>query len=232
MGSPRSGSSAATTSRSWRAPAQSGRWQTSARSAAGRPSSPSTRPTRPRSAEYILAHADRPRDPSARTPTRSPRSSRCAPRCPALEHVIVFDGEAPGAVTLSDLRASGAATGEAVVAERLAHVGPEDVATIVYTSGTTGPPKGCVVSHAGLLATVSMYVRELELRGQPDGDLPVPAARALAGPRRAVRHARGGRHARLLGRVPGRGSSTSSPRSAGRTSLRCRGSTRRSTLPC
>jgi long-chain acyl-CoA synthetase len=67
-------------------------------------------------------------------------------------------------VTVADLRASGAETGEAVVAERLAHVSPRDVATIVYTSGTTGPPKGCVVSHLSLLATVAMYVDELELR--------------------------------------------------------------------
>ena len=114
----------------------------------------------------------------------------------------MFDGEAPGAVTLADLRARGAATGEAVVAERLARVGPRDVATIVYTSGTTGPPKGCVVTHASLLATVAMYVRRARAARPPDGDLPVPAARALARARRAVRDARGRRHARLLGRRP------------------------------
>jgi long-chain acyl-CoA synthetase len=85
-------------------------------------------------------------------------------RCPELEHVIVFDGDVPGAVSLRELRARGAATGESVVAERLAHVGPQDVATIIYTSGTTGPPKGCVVTHASLLATAAMYVRELELQ--------------------------------------------------------------------
>ncbi|MGZ8649995.1 MAG: AMP-binding protein [Solirubrobacteraceae bacterium] len=84
--------------------------------------------------------------------------------CPLLEHVVVFDGSAPAAVTLAELRARGAATGDAVVAERLAGVGPGDVATIVYTSGTTGPPKGCVITHFSLLATVAMYVRELELR--------------------------------------------------------------------
>ncbi|MGZ8649106.1 MAG: AMP-dependent synthetase/ligase, partial [Solirubrobacteraceae bacterium] len=79
---------------------------------------------------------------------------------------IVFDGTADGAVTLAALRAAGAETGDAVVAERLAGVSPSDIATIVYTSGTTGPPKGCVISHYSLLATVAMYVRELELRDE------------------------------------------------------------------
>ena len=30
-------------------------------------------------------------------------------------------------------------------------VGPDDLATIVYTSGTTGPPKGCMISHNNTL---------------------------------------------------------------------------------
>ena len=38
---------------------------------------------------------------------------------------------------------------------------PDDVATLVYTSGTTGPPKGCMLSHGNLLATARMYVEQL-----------------------------------------------------------------------
>ena len=117
----------------------------------------------PEECEYILAHAGV-RAVFCEDADQVAKVEQVRERCPALEHVIVFDGEAPGAVTLAALRAGGAETGEAVVAERLARVGPRDVATIVYTSGTTGPPKGCVVSHSSLLATVAMYVRELELR--------------------------------------------------------------------
>jgi long-chain acyl-CoA synthetase len=85
--------------------------------------------------------------------------------CPALEHVIVIEDPAPsGSVPLVALRQLGAESGHEVVAARLARVTPQDVATIVYTSGTTGPPKGCVITHSSLLATVAMYVRELELR--------------------------------------------------------------------
>ena len=117
----------------------------------------------PEECEYILAHAGV-RAVFCEDAAQVAKVEQVRERCPELEHVIVFDGDVPGAVTLAELRARGAATGEAVVAERLAHVGPQDVATIIYTSGTTGPPKGCVVTHASLLATAAMYVRELELQ--------------------------------------------------------------------
>jgi long-chain acyl-CoA synthetase len=117
----------------------------------------------PEECEYILSHAGV-RAVFCEDAAQVAKVEQVRERCPELEHVIVFDGDVPGAVTLADLRARGAATGEAVVGERLAHVGPQDVATIIYTSGTTGPPKGCVVTHASLLATTAMYVRELELQ--------------------------------------------------------------------
>jgi long-chain acyl-CoA synthetase len=44
-------------------------------------------------------------------------------------------------------------------------VSPHDPATIVYTSGTTGPPKGCVITHANLLSTAGMYEARLDLQG-------------------------------------------------------------------
>ena len=117
----------------------------------------------PEECEYILAHAGV-RAIFCEDASQVAKVEQVRERCPELEHVIVFDGDAPGIATLADLRAWGTSTGDAVVAERLAHVGPQDVATIIYTSGTTGPPKGCVVTHASLLATAAMYVRELELR--------------------------------------------------------------------
>ena len=42
----------------------------------------------------------------------------------------------------------------ALVEQRRAAVRSRDLATIVYTSGTTGQPKGCMVTHANLVATV------------------------------------------------------------------------------
>ena len=83
---------------------------------------------------------------------------------PELEHVVVLTGEAEGAITLADLRSRGDA---GIVAERIAAIAPEDTATIVYTSGTTGPPKGCVLSHANLLFTAGTYIDRLNLRAKP-----------------------------------------------------------------
>jgi long-chain acyl-CoA synthetase len=93
---------------------------------------------------------------------------------PGLAHAVLMTGEAPGAITLAELRAGGEL---ALPAE----VRPQDVATIIYTSGTTGPPKGCMVTHGSLLATVAMYERELELGDSPlSVYLFLPLAHSLA----------------------------------------------------
>jgi long-chain acyl-CoA synthetase len=69
-----------------------------------------------------------------------------AKQSPTIEHIVVVGGE--GELTLDTLPAPGGgfdfdATWRAV--------GPEDIAGIVYTSGTTGEPKGVEWSHGALI---------------------------------------------------------------------------------
>ena len=86
-------------------------------------------------------------------------------RLPELEHVILIDGEADGAVSLEDLRGRGADAAE--LERRVAGVKPADPMLFIYTSGTTGPPKGCVLTHSNGRALLDMLV-ELEITTEGD----------------------------------------------------------------
>ena len=83
-------------------------------------------------------------------------------RCPMLEHVVVFE-PADDAITVEQLRHRGSEIPAEQVHERVAATRPEDLATLVYTSGTTGPPKGCMLSHENFMSTVHMYQQQLGL---------------------------------------------------------------------
>ncbi len=100
---------------------------------------------------------------------------------PTLEHVIVIDGHAEGAHQLGTVRGRAGEVHPRVVDERVHAVMPGDVATLVYTSGTTGPPKGCMLTHAYLLAATAMYTGQLELDDvQPVIYMFLPLAHVLA----------------------------------------------------
>ncbi len=100
---------------------------------------------------------------------------------PKLEHVIVLDGHAAGANPIETLRRLAEQVAPQAVEERVRAVAPGDAATLVYTSGTTGPPKGCVLTHANLLAATAMYRSQLELDDvQPVIYMFLPLAHVLA----------------------------------------------------
>jgi fatty-acyl-CoA synthase len=75
-----------------------------------------------------------------------------AAKCPRLRRVIGIKPEPrPGALAWDDFRARGRDANDADLDRRTAAVRPGDIANIQYTSGTTGFPKGAMLTHCNLL---------------------------------------------------------------------------------
>jgi long-chain acyl-CoA synthetase len=93
---------------------------------------------------------------------------------PALRHLVLLDGaeetDGPDVLGWDELVRRGR---EALAADRSGfeelrgRVGPEDNAALLYTSGTTGPPKGVLLTHHNLLYETAALRRLAEL--DPDG---------------------------------------------------------------
>ncbi len=71
-----------------------------------------------------------------------------ADKLPTCEHVFVIDDAG-----LEKLKEAGADISDEDVRARAADVKADDTCTIVYTSGTTGRPKGCVITHGNFVWT-------------------------------------------------------------------------------
>jgi len=83
----------------------------------------------------------------------------CRARCPRLRNIVVFDMEGlsgfsdPMVMSLAEFTALGRnhmQDREALWEEMVASRGAGDLAILVYTSGTTGPPKGAMHSNRGV----------------------------------------------------------------------------------
>ena len=115
----------------------------------------------PGECQYVLEHAES-RLVFCEDAEQAAKVEHVREQCPALEHVVTFDGSGDGAISLEELRKLAAQVDSTAPDEIARLVQPEDMATIVYTSGTTGPPKGCITTHANCMATARMYEDELE----------------------------------------------------------------------
>ncbi len=101
-------------------------------------------------------------------------------RLPVLEHVVIMEGEAEGAISFSQLAARGDGRDPSEWRARYEAVRPEDPCTFIYTSGTTGPPKGCVISHGNYRAMLDMTQRAAVLDPGQIAYLFLPLAHSFA----------------------------------------------------
>jgi long-chain acyl-CoA synthetase len=104
---------------------------------------------------YVLAHSEA-KVLICEDAAQAEKIAGVRDQLPGLEHVFTML-PVDGLPSLDDLRFSDAGA----VAAAAAAVQPDDPATIVYTSGTTGPPKGCALTHANVIATMRMYEESL-----------------------------------------------------------------------
>ncbi|WP_033667246.1 AMP-dependent synthetase/ligase [Salinispora fenicalii] len=74
-------------------------------------------------------------------------------RLPELTNVWQIDSGA-----IDELVTAGESVDPAEIEQRRAALGADDLATIVYTSGTTGRPKGCMLTHRSMFADVANAV--------------------------------------------------------------------------
>ena len=98
--------------------------------------------------------------------------------CPALKQILMIEGNALGA-----LEGLGVAVSDEELNERVATVRTDDLATIVYTSGSTGNPKGAELTHKNFVSitiTASQALHEVVLDDHPRLLLFLPLAHCFA----------------------------------------------------
>ena len=153
----------------------------------------------PSECAYVLAHSGA-RVVICENAAQAAKIAQVRDQCPALEHVVLFEDDGSELLTLDGLRRLGSEVEPDAVRGRLQSIGQDDLATLVYTSGTTGPPKGCMLSHANLLETARMYVDAARASTTVPLPVSVPPARARARPGRPDRRAQRRRTDHLLER--------------------------------
>ena len=146
-------------------PSSNGCWPTWPSCAPAACPTASTRPTRPSQVHY-LCEDSRTTVLFVEDDEQLDKALEVRDSLPLLRKIVVFDMEGlrnlddPGVISLDALRALGRDYNAAhpdELQQRSDAVKPEDLAILVYTSGTTGKSKGAMHLHSGLVYTMRGY---------------------------------------------------------------------------
>jgi fatty-acyl-CoA synthase len=87
---------------------------------------------------------------------------------PRLGQIVDIDAERAGFLTRADLDAVGARGGSGEVAARQSRVRVRDIAMLMYTSGTSARPKGCLLTHEAMVRHAGNVARSRFLLAAED----------------------------------------------------------------
>jgi len=95
-----------------------------------------------------------------------PGTGRPAAELPALERIVLLPAErdGTGGTSWTEFLAGGQAVPPEQVSRRAAQVGPDDLADMLFTSGTTGNPKGAMCTHGQVLRAYAVWSNVVGLR--------------------------------------------------------------------
>ncbi|HZK52433.1 MAG TPA: long-chain fatty acid--CoA ligase, partial [Actinomycetota bacterium] len=126
----------------------------------------------PEQVAYIVGHSDS-RVAVVENTEQLEKVLKVRSELPALERVVVVEGYDGSAdedfvLTWKDFLALAADIDDQVYDDATSNIKPEDLATFVYTSGTTGPPKAVMLSHSNIWWTATHSEQHIPI-GDADG---------------------------------------------------------------
>lgn len=118
-------------------------------------------PNPPEEIEYILNHCESP-VLLIEDETQWAKIAVIKDQCPHLKHVVTYRGvnvDDPMVMTWDEFMAAGSKLDDSVFDQRMSELEDDQLATLIYTSGTTANPKGVMLSHKNLWWTADAALK-------------------------------------------------------------------------